>query len=72
MYFSYLKMTSGNIIVTGFGPFGEHSVNASWQSVKLLPPEIDGYTIIKAEIPVAYEVIDKKIHNFWKEYNPIV
>ncbi|XP_008195874.1 pyroglutamyl-peptidase 1 [Tribolium castaneum] len=63
-------MTSGNIIVTGFGPFGDHAVNASWESVKLLPQEVDGYTIIKEEISVAYETVDKKIHLMWKEYNP--
>ncbi|XP_044263248.1 pyroglutamyl-peptidase 1 [Tribolium madens] len=63
-------MTSGNIIVTGFGPFGDHSINASWESVKLLPPKIDNYTIIKEEISVSYDTVDKKIHLMWKEYDP--
>ncbi|RZC42601.1 origin recognition complex subunit 1 [Asbolus verrucosus] len=63
-------MSAGNIIVTGFGPFGVHSVNASWESVKLLPKEINEYNIIKEEIPVSYDTVDKRIHVLWEEYQP--
>ncbi|XP_063919336.1 pyroglutamyl-peptidase 1 [Zophobas morio] len=63
-------MAAGNIIVTGFGPFGEHRINASWECVKQLPQEIDGYNVIKEEIPVSYDTIDKKIQALWKEFNP--
>lgn len=60
------------ILVTGFGPFRDHIVNASWESVKLLPDEIDGYQIVKKEIPVLYNDVEMKIPALWEELNPEV
>lgn len=60
------------ILVTGFGPFRDHLVNASWESVKLLPDEIDGYKIVKKEIPVLYNDVEMKIPALWRELNPEV
>lgn len=60
------------ILVTGFGPFRDHLVNASWESVKLLPDEIDDYKLVKKEIPVLYYDVETKIPAFWRELNPEV
>ncbi|KAJ8925932.1 hypothetical protein NQ315_009784 [Exocentrus adspersus] len=63
---------SDNIIVTGFGPFRNHSVNASWEAVKLLPDQLDEFNIIKKEVPVIYDQVQNNIPDLWKKLNPIV
>ncbi|MCR5795619.1 MAG: pyroglutamyl-peptidase I [Solobacterium sp.] len=40
------------ILVTGFEPFGEDTVNPSWEAVKLLDDEFEGVRIIKKLLPV--------------------
>lgn len=40
------------ILISGFEPFGEESINPSWEAVKLLPSTIDDIELIKVEIPV--------------------
>lgn len=42
------------ILVTGFQPFGKESTNPSYEAVKLLPDQISGAEIIKAELPVVF------------------
>ena len=63
------------ILVTGFGPFHQHKVNASWEAVKDLvslgvkhkgeeiPVEI-------REVPVIYEIVSKLIPELWDEFKP--
>lgn len=61
------------ILVTGFGPFGEHKVNASWEAVKLLKDrEINGVKIVIEEIPVVYTYVEEQVPLLWKRYNPKV
>lgn len=61
------------VLVTGFGPFGEHNVNASWEAVKLLPEyKIENVQIVVEEIPVVYKYVEKNIPLLWKKYNPKV
>lgn len=62
-----------NVIhVTGFGVFrGFTSVNPSWEAVKQLPNHIvhNGETIpiVKHQVPVTYDAVDKKIHEIWSK-----
>lgn len=62
-----------NVIhVTGFGVFrGFTSVNPSWEAVKQLPDHINhnGQTIpiVKHQVSVTYEAVDKKIHEIWSK-----
>ncbi|CAH1115503.1 unnamed protein product [Psylliodes chrysocephalus] len=63
---------SDSIVVTGFGPFFGHTINASWEAVRLLPDEINGITIIKKEIPVQYSHIQTKIPQLWEEHKPLL
>ncbi|KAL3287454.1 hypothetical protein HHI36_001925 [Cryptolaemus montrouzieri] len=58
------------ILVTGFGPFGTHQINASWEAVKLLPDEFEGYRISKNEIPVCYTEVEEKVPTLWTSHKP--
>lgn len=57
------------IIVTGYGQFTGHQVNASGEAVKILPDEIkvgpNKYQIRKIEVSVEYEDVDKKVDEIW-------
>lgn len=62
-----------DIVVTGFGPFGGHEINASWEAVKLLQNyKIGDTVIIVEEIPVVYKSVEEKVPQLWEKYNPKV
>ena len=42
------------LLITGFEPFGGEEINPSWEAVKCLPPEINGYSLTKLLIPVVF------------------
>lgn len=42
------------LLITGFEPFGGEKINPSWEAVKALPPEINGYKLIKLCLPVVF------------------
>ncbi|KAK3912351.1 Pyroglutamyl-peptidase 1 [Frankliniella fusca] len=64
------------IIVTGFGPFRAHKINASWEAVKLLPEMLDvvdlNIILIVQEIPVDYEESVKRLTVLCEEHKPIL
>ncbi len=43
------------VLITGFDPFGGESINPAFEAVKALPDTIEGYEIIKKEIPTVFE-----------------
>lgn len=63
-------MTPFKVIVTGFGPFRDHKVNASWVAVKTmkdtggLGEDIDLEII---QIDVDYAFVDSEIPKIWKK-----
>ncbi len=42
------------LLITGFEPFGGEKINPSWEAVKALPTEINGYKLIKLCLPVVF------------------
>lgn len=60
------------VLVTGFGPFGNHNVNASWEAVLELDKLVTGdeFMLITREIPVEYYTVRTLIPTLWKEYQP--
>lgn len=68
-----------NIVVTGFGPFGAHKINASWEAVKEFSKISNdklkknyNVNLIIEEIPVVYDHVDSRVPELWKEYDPLV
>jgi pyroglutamyl-peptidase len=58
------------LLITGFDPFGNESINPAWEAVKLLPSQIEGVEIIKLQIPTVFnESIDILLDGI-KEYKP--
>ena len=68
------------VLITGFGPFGSHSVNASWVAVnelsRLWNHQSDSrfkfYALETREIPVAYSFVLESLPQIYKECSPIM
>uniref|UniRef100_A0A8C6FTV2 Pyroglutamyl-peptidase I n=1 Tax=Moschus moschiferus TaxID=68415 RepID=A0A8C6FTV2_MOSMO len=62
------------VVVTGFGPFGEHTVNASWIAVQELEKLGlgDSVDLHVYEIPVEYQTVQRLIPALWEKHSPQV
>lgn len=53
------------ILLTGFSPFNQESLNPSWEAIKPVPDTILGATIIKLELPTVFgkatDILDQAI-----------
>lgn len=65
-------------LVTGFGPFDNHVINASWEAVKELSnlsatsEQLKDVKVIVKEIPVSYDGVVDNVSKLWNEYKPTV
>jgi len=58
------------ILVTGFDPFGDDTINPAIEAVKLLPDEINDVEIVKLEIPTVFYKSSDVVSEAIKEENP--
>ncbi|MCQ2454020.1 MAG: pyroglutamyl-peptidase I [Clostridia bacterium] len=42
------------LLITGFEPFGGEKVNPAWEAVRALPDTLDGWQIVKLQVPVVF------------------
>ncbi|KAM4739197.1 pyroglutamyl-peptidase 1-like [Anableps anableps] len=64
--------SSRTVVVTGFGPFGEHTVNASWVAVQEMKKLGLGTNVDLHvhEVPVEYQKVQSLVPSLWKQYHP--
>ncbi|BFZ02553.1 hypothetical protein BsWGS_05592 [Bradybaena similaris] len=63
------------VVVTGFGPFKGHNINASWISVQELARlglDADHVELVIYEIPVIYDEVKKIIPQLWEKHKPVL
>lgn len=53
-----MKMEQGSrrmkVLVSGFEPFGQESVNPAWEAVQALPDLLEGMDVVKCQVPTAF------------------
>ena len=60
------------LLITGFDPFGNESINPAWEAVNLLPSKIEGVEVIKLQIPTVFNDSIDMILEGVKEHKPDV
>ncbi|XP_074649718.1 pyroglutamyl-peptidase 1-like [Tubulanus polymorphus] len=62
------------VVLTGFGPFKDHPVNASWVAASTLAtigfPSRDDIDLVTCEIPVEYTTVKETVPTLWNEHKP--
>lgn len=59
-----------NILVTGFEPFNNETINPSFEAVKRLPDNIEGVNIVKLEVPCVRFLSLKMISDAFHKHQP--
>ena len=63
-------MATKKLLITGFDPFNNQSINPSWQSVKELADQIGDYQVTKLQIPTVFDKAVECVLNKAKEIEP--
>ncbi|XP_050550633.1 pyroglutamyl-peptidase 1 isoform X2 [Spodoptera frugiperda] len=62
------------VLITGFGPYLNHPVNASWEAVKIMNKEAiekkHNVELVQIELPVTYENVDEFVPALWETHTP--
>jgi len=64
-----------NVVITAFGPFGDHPVNASSLALQHLKEggfskEEESVNIVTKELPVVYKAVELLLKQIWEELSP--
>ncbi len=60
------------ILLTGFEPFGQETVNPSWEAVSAFPETVYGAEIVKVRLPVSFKGATVMLEDAIKLYTPDV
>lgn len=69
-------MATKTVVVTGFGPFRDYQLNASWEIAQELPKtdiakELN-INLVTVHIPVSYKDVDHIVPTLWSQHKPDV
>ncbi len=63
----------GNILLTGFSPFGGETINPSWQAVRTMEGEtVAGHRIVTLELPCEFEAAPRVLRAALRRHRPDV
>ena len=65
-------MAKKKLLITGFDPFGEQSVNPSWHAVEQLPDTVGKYGLCKLAIPTVFGEAARRVLDKAQEIRPDV
>lgn len=60
------------LLLTGFEPFGQESVNPSWEAVKIFPDMLDDIEVVKTRLPVTFKGSALMLEQVIDEFRPDV
>ncbi|XP_071079518.1 pyroglutamyl-peptidase 1-like [Haliotis cracherodii] len=69
-----MPSTKRTVLVTGFGPFGCHKVNASWVAVQELEKLGlgDDVDLVTQKLAVEYDTVTNTIPTMWQTHKPVL